>query len=97
MSVNEHLATAVEHVAGLRRATAGLKEALGTTVDVQRLRDDIARIADDIDLVARGAGVGDAGKVGAPGEIVFIPDDDYDPALWGDDVDDEGVGQHPRS
>lgn len=97
MSVNDHLASAAEHVAGLRRATAGLKEALGTTVDVQRLRDDIARLADDIDLVARGAGVGDSGKVGAPGEIVFIPDDDYDPALWGDDVDDEGVGQHSRS
>jgi hypothetical protein len=41
--------------------------------------------------VARGAGVGSQDRAGGPGEIVFIPDEDYDPAMWSD-VEDEGVG-----
>ena len=71
-----------------------LREDLGNTIDVQRLRDDVARLADDVDLLARAAGVGCGERVGQPGEIVFIPDDDYDPALWSD-AEDEGVG--PRT
>jgi len=95
MTVNEHLTSAAEHIAGLRRSVAGLKDVLGTTIDVQRFRDDVARLADDLDLIARGAGVGSSDRVGAPGEIVFIPDDDYDPSLWAD-ADDEGVGHTGR-
>jgi len=94
MAVKEHLVSAAEHAAALRRSVGGLKDELGFTIDVQRLRDDVARLADDIDLIARSAGVtGDSDRAGKPGEIVFIPDDDYDPALW-EDVEDEGLGPH---
>lgn len=91
MGAHDSLARAAGHVAELRRDLAGVQSALGTTIDVQRLRDDIARLADDLDLLARGAGVGRQDRAGAPGEIVFIPDGDYDPALWSMG-DDEGIG-----
>jgi hypothetical protein len=91
MSVKDDLTSAATHVAGLRHAVAALREDLGTTIDVQRLRDDVARLADDVDLLARAVGIGGGERVGQPGEIVFIPDDDYDPALWSD-AEDEGVG-----
>jgi hypothetical protein len=93
MSVNDDLHAAASHVAGLRRSVTGLSRELGNTVDVQRLRDDVVRLANDVDLLARSAGVGTHDRAGAPGEIVFIPDDDYDPSMWAD-VEDEGVGSH---
>ena len=94
MGVSDDLTAAAAHVAGLRRAVTALSKELGNTIDIQRLRDDVVRLADDVDLVARGAGVGSQNRAGAPGEIVFIPDEDYDPSMWSD-VEDEGVG-HPR-
>ena len=84
MGVSDDLTAAAGHVAGLRRAVTALSKELGNTIDIQRLRDDV-------DLVARGAGVGSQDRAGGPGEIVFIPDEDYDPAMWSD-VEDEGVG-----
>ena len=39
-------------------------------------------------------GVGSQDRAGGPGEIVFIPDEDYDPSMWAD-AEDEGVG--PRA
>ncbi len=94
MGVSDDLTSAAEHVAGLRRAVTALSKELGNTIDIQRLRDDVVRLADDVDLVARAAGVGSQDRAGGPGEIVFIPDEDYDPSMWSD-VEDEGVG-HPR-
>jgi hypothetical protein len=91
MGVSDDLIAAAGHVAGLRRAVTALSKELGNTIDIQRLRDDVVRLADDVDLVARGAGVGTQDRAGAPGEIVFIPDEDYDPSMWSD-VEDEGVG-----
>ena len=91
MGVSDDLTAAADHVAGLRRAVTALTQELGNTLDLQRLRDDVVRLADDVDLVARGAGVGSQDRAGGPGEIVFIPDEDYDPALWSD-AEDEGVG-----
>lgn len=92
MGVTEDLTAAAGHVAGLRRAVTALSRELGNTIDLQRLRDDVVRLADDVDLVARGAGVGRQDRAGAPGEIVFIPDEDYDPSMWAD-ADDE-AGHH---
>lgn len=91
MSVRDDLTAAAGHVAGLRRSVTALTKELGNTIDLQRLRDDVVRLADDVDLVARAAGVGSQDRAGGPGEIVFIPDEDYDPALWSD-AEDEGVG-----
>ena len=93
MGVKDDLTAAAGHVAGLRRAVTALRADLGNTIDVQRLRDDVVRLADDVDLVARAAGVGSQDRAGGPGEIVFIPDEDYDPSMWSD-VEDEGVGSH---
>ena len=93
MGVRDDLTAAAGHVAGLRRAVTALSQDLGNTIDVQRLRDDVVRLADDVDLVARAAGVGSQDRAGGPGEIVFIPDEDYDPSMWSD-VEDEGVGSH---
>ena len=90
MSVRDDLTAAAGHVAGLRRAVTGLSKELGNTIDVQRLRDDVVRLADDVHLVARAAGVGSQDRAGAPGEIVFIPDEDYDPAMWADADDEAG-------
>jgi NAD(P)-dependent dehydrogenase (short-subunit alcohol dehydrogenase family) len=92
MGVREDLTAAAGHVAGLRNAVTALSRDLGNTIDVQRLRDDVVRLADDIDLVARAAGIGAHDRAGGPGEIVFIPDEDYDPAMWAD-ADDE-LGPH---
>ncbi|HET7477452.1 MAG TPA: hypothetical protein VFJ97_15700 [Dermatophilaceae bacterium] len=92
MTVREHLVEAAGHASALRATVGRLKDELGLTVDVQRLRDDVARLVDDLDLIARMTGhAGDDDRAGAQGEIVFIPDDDYDPALWSD-VEDEGLG-----
>ena len=91
MGVSDDLTAAAGHVAGLRRAVTALSKELGNTIDIQRLRDDVVRLADDVDLVARGAGVGSQDRAGGPGEIVFIPDEEYDPSLWSD-AEDEGVG-----
>lgn len=92
MTVREHLVAAAEHASALRSAVGRLKDDLGLTVDVQRLRDDVARLVDDLDLLAKATGTaGDDDRAGARGEIVFIPDDDYDPSLWSD-VEDEGLG-----
>ncbi len=96
MGVREDLTAAAGHVAGLRRAVTALSEDLGSTIDVQRLRDDVVRLADDVDLLARAAGIGSQDRAGGPGEIVFIPDEDYDPAMWAN-TEDEGVGSHRGS
>jgi hypothetical protein len=90
MGVREDLTTAAGHVAGLRTAVTALSRDLGNTIDVQRLRDDVVRLADDVDLVARAAGIGTQDRAGGPGEIVFIPDEDYDPAMWADADDEAG-------
>jgi hypothetical protein len=91
MGVREDLTSAAGHVAGLRRAVSGLREGLGNTIDVQRLRDDVVRLADDVDLVAKAAGIGGPqDRAGGPGEIVFIPDTDYDPSMWADADDETG-------
>jgi hypothetical protein len=95
MTVQDDLEAAAGAVSALRRSVAALQGRLGDTVDLQRLRDDVARIAGDLNLVARGAGLPQAGSA-QPGEIVYIPDEDYDPSLWAD-ADEEGLGTHGRA
>jgi hypothetical protein len=95
MSVNDELETAAGAVASLRRSVASLQGRLGDTVDVQRLKDDVTRVAADLNLLARGAGPPPAGAA-QPGEIVYIPDEDYDPSFWAD-AEDEGLGTHGRA
>lgn len=99
MTVNDDLAGAAGALATLRRSAASLQAHLGDTVDVQRLKDDVTRVAADLNLLARGAGMSHGATVPAaaqPGEIVYIPDEDYDPSFWAD-AEDEGLGTHGRA
>ena len=94
MTAHDDLESAAGQLAALRGCVASLQAHLGDTVDVQRLRDDVARLAADLNLVARQAGMrhGPAQR----GEIIYIPDEDYDPSLWSD-ADDEGLGSTHRA
>lgn len=98
MTASEDLAAAAGHVSALRDTVAALQAHVGETVDVSRLKDDLTRLAADLNLVARAAGLGAAaGRAPAqPGEIIYIPDDDYDPSFWAG-ADDEGLGASGRA
>jgi hypothetical protein len=95
MTATDDLATATRQVNGLRETVAALRAGLGDTVDVQRVRDDVTRLAADLNLVARAAGLGGGGGPARSGEVVYVPDDDYDPSFWVD-ADDEGLGSTGR-
>src|SRR4051812_26168530 len=94
MTAHDDLASAAGQLAALRDSVASLQAHLGETVDVQRLKDDVARLAADLNLVARIEGMrhGPAQR----GEIIYIPDEDYDSSLWAD-ADDEGLGATGRA
>ena len=94
MAVSDDLNALAHAVDSVRRSVAALRAKVGATVDVQRLEDDAVRLEADISLLRRGLHVS-RGTGGAPGEIVYVPDDDYDPSLWAD-ADDEGLGSHGR-
>lgn len=89
MTAHDDLDTAARHVAELRNSVASLQAHVGDTVDVQRLKDDVTRLAADLNLVARAVGMRH-GRA-QPGEIIYIPDADYDPSFWSD-AEDEGLG-----
>ena len=94
MTAQNDLETAARELADLRACVASLQAHLGDTVDVQRLRDDVARLAADLNLVARSEGMRHGPA--QPGEIIYIPDEDYDPSFWSD-ADDEGLGATGRA
>jgi hypothetical protein len=94
MTANDDLATAARLLAELRDDVASLQAHLGETIDVQRLKDDVTRLAADLNLVARSEGLRHGPA--QPGEIIYIPDEDYDPSFWAD-ADDEGLGATGRA
>lgn len=94
MTTNDDLARAAQQLGDLRDSAASLQGRLGETVDVQRLKDDVTRIAADLNLIARGEGLRHGPA--QPGEIIYIPDEDYDPSFWAD-ADDEGLGATGRA
>ncbi len=94
MTASDDLATAAGHLAQLRDCVASLQAHTGETVDVQRLKDDVTRIAADLNLIARAEGLQHAPA--QPGEIIYIPDEDYDPSFWSD-AEDEGLGASGRA
>ncbi len=93
MTGNDELTRAATAVADLRRCVAGLQTRFGDTVDVRRLRDDVARLVADLNLLA-----GEVPATGGakPAEIVYIPDEDYDPSFWAD-AEDEGLGARRKA
>lgn len=94
MAVSDDLNALARAVDGVRRSVSALRATVGATVDVQRLEDDAVRLEADISLLRRGLQVSE-GTGGPPAEIVYVPDDDYDPSLWAD-AEDEGLGSHGR-
>jgi hypothetical protein len=89
MTVQDDLALAGSQAAALRQSVSALSGRLGDTIDVRRLKDDVARVVADLNLIAQGSGA--TPSRGQPGEIVYIPDEDYDPSFWSE-AEDEGVG-----
>lgn len=94
MTAHDDLEEAARHLAGLRNSVASLQSHTGDTLDLQRLREDVARLAADLNIVARAEGM--RHSPAQRGEIVYIPDEDYDPALWLD-AEDEGIGPSHRA
>jgi hypothetical protein len=93
MTVDDDLGRAAAAAGALRRAVASLQGRLGETVDVRRLVDDVARLESDLELLR--ATAGGRGPAGTPAEVVYIPEGDYDPALFAG-ADDE-LGPHGRA
>jgi hypothetical protein len=89
MPVSVELTTLNHAVNDLRTAVAVLRGKYGDVPAVARLRNDLERLELD---------VGDAERlppVGSPAEsgpILQLTDEPYDPAMWADDADDEGLG-----
>jgi hypothetical protein len=93
MTVDEDLGRAAAAAGALRRAVAALQSRLGETVDVRRLADDVTRVESDLELLR--AAAGGRGTPPAPAEVVYIPEGEYDPALFAG-ADDE-LGPHGRA
>ena len=94
MAVNDDLNALAHAVDAVRRSVTTLRATVGATVDVQRLEDDAVRLEADLSLLRRGLHVSQSSSA-PPGEIVYVPDEDYDPSLWAD-AEDEGLGSHGR-
>jgi hypothetical protein len=91
MTIHDELDRTRRAVHGLEKALAGLRNQLGPHLDVLRLADDVARCSADLARLEE--------QLRAPRrpELLVIPDDDYDHALWGaGDVDHEGLGAPGR-
>jgi hypothetical protein len=91
MTIHEELDRTRRAVQSLEKSLAGLRNQLGPHLDVLRLMDDVARCSTDLARLEE--------QVRAPRrhELLAIPDDDYDHALWGaGDVDHEGLGAPGR-
>ncbi|MFZ5870339.1 MAG: hypothetical protein ACOYXW_07430 [Actinomycetota bacterium] len=94
MTANEELEAVARAVDTLRRSVAGLRGRLGATVDVERIEDDALRLESDVNLLRRSLDIARTTPRDA-GEIVYVPDRDYDPSLWSD-AEDEGLGSRGR-
>jgi hypothetical protein len=82
----------------LRDAISYLSRTHGESSVVARLRNDLDRLlldaADAQQLITiKAAGSGDVRGVGfVQVTPIQVSDEPYDPSLWGEDADDEGVG-----
>ena len=74
----------------LRSAVASLHSRYGDVPTVRRLKNDLERLELDVhDVGALGA----SAPLAVPAmELSPLTDEPYDPALWAEDADDEGLG-----
>jgi hypothetical protein len=91
MTIHEDLDRTRRALRELEKSLVVLRNQLGPHLDVLRLMDDAARCSADLHRLAE--------QIRAPHrhELVVIPDDDREHALWGaGDVDHEGLGAPGR-
>lgn len=91
MPVSVELKTLHHAVDDLRSAVASLRGKYGNVPAVARLRNDLERLELDVNDVERLPHTGSS--AGRPAEeLLPITDEPYDPRMWAEDADDEGLG-----
>jgi len=85
-------------IGGLRRCANSLKARYGDSPAMRRIVIDADRILSDVELLDTDVSELDLARatVQQSGEMITIPDTQYDSEFWRD-VDDEGGGGHNRS
>lgn len=98
MSTTTELAELHDLIGGLRRCVSSLKARYGDSPAMRRIVIDADRILSDVELLD--TDVSELDPAGATvqqsGEMIAIPDTQYDSDFWRG-VDDEGVGGHNRA
>ncbi|HEX2903612.1 MAG TPA: hypothetical protein VHO01_09175 [Jatrophihabitans sp.] len=89
MPVTIELRTLHHAVADLRAAVGSLQGKYGDVPAVRRLRNDLERLELDVLDVGTLPGHPD---IPAPVQMQTLTDEPYDPAMWAEDADDEGLG-----
>ncbi|MET7478745.1 hypothetical protein ABZT17_30885 [Streptomyces sp. NPDC005648] len=91
MSVQDDLTSVQRCLDDLSRSVGRLEQQLGSTnLDMRRVRADADHLRESVQLLRAAATVQAAPR---KPELVPIPDQPYDDALW-TDTDDEGLGAH---
>jgi hypothetical protein len=89
MPVSVELKTLQHAVDALRTALASLQGKYGEVPTVKRLRNDLDRLILDVADVHLLPPTHPSSAVPAQ---IQLTDEPYDPSMWSDDADDEGVG-----
>lgn len=89
MPVTVELRTLHRAVSDLRTAVSSLQGKYGNVPAVRRLKNDLERLELDVNDVGSLPASSD---VPPPLEMHTLTDEPYDPAMWADDADDEGLG-----
>jgi hypothetical protein len=74
----------------LRSAVASLHGKYGDVPEVRRLKNDLERL--ELDVHDVGALLMSGPRVVPAVELSPLTDEPYDPAMWAEDADDEGLG-----
>ena len=92
MSAPTELAELHHFIGGVRRCVLSLKSRYGDVPAMRRLVNDADRLLNDLERIDIDAAELDLSRGAVQqGEMIHIPDTQYDTDFWRD-VDDEGVG-----
>lgn len=89
MPVSVELRTLNRVVDELRSAVASLHGKYGNVPTVSRLRNDLERLELDVQDVSS---LPPSGPAAVAAALQPLTDEPYDPAMWAEDADDEGLG-----
>jgi len=90
MPASLELKTLNHAVDDLRAAVTSLQGKYGNLATVARLRNDLERL--ELDISDLGALPAAPPIRSEKDHIQLVSDEPYDPSMWADDADDEGVG-----